>query len=724
MAQGNNQQASLNLEAFLAKNVNDYYRQEAMFRMGSAYFNMGGASYKNYISSAEIFDDFTTLYPESYRYKEALLKSAKAKELADMYYEAIFAYEKVIRLMPDIQVQKDAYKSIAQIYEKLGQTDRAIEARENYIKKFKDDAVSQKAIIGMLYSKKGDEDIAFRYFQDILGKPLNYTDTPAGAVYEMASVLDKKNMPMEALEYYSRVYDLYPEDEKADMAMFNAALMQEKLGRKEQADKLLLDTIKRYPKRTGGQLASIKYADTHLDSKNTQEWEKFMADALVSKDFDLKTQADLVIIKSLFNGKYYDRVLEKTDKFARENYGSPMLKEVFDIKQKVRLNQARQANEEGRLDQAQQYVGELLKEFPDSPYRREAKFIAQTIGLGREKVKLESGDYKGVIDAVEKFFTEEQEIIEPEKWNTLLQDAYYRSAKQSYDAGAFTKALLSAKQSLVQFDKGTHEKELADISEKSVAALMISGFDNKKYLDVIKLYDENEQIIDSSADNVFKDAMKAYTSFSLYKMTLPDKAGQLLGTVGQNKVPVYWLTSLLLNGGKINFDVNALDSETLTFISDELDKKDPDIAFQLLDEYKKDVKLAERLKFKMSKNIFDDTKREQVLVRIYQDVNNDTAKRFDGYEEVYLDMGILYYKKNNFRLAAEALSSFLKNYLPRDDKRAEGLYYLGKSYLQLKDNDNAVRNYMELLESIPKSVYASAARSELEEIKWRESLTK
>lgn len=49
---------------------------------------------------------------------------------------------------------------------------------------------------------------------------------------------------------------------------------------------------------------------------------------------------------------------------------------------------------------------------------------------------------------------------------------------------------------------------------------------------------------------------------------------------------------------------------------------------------------------------------------------------------------------------------------------------MGKSYLKLKDNDNAVKNYMELLESVPNSVYASAARTELEEIQWRKSLTR
>ncbi|WP_022851954.1 tetratricopeptide repeat protein [Limisalsivibrio acetivorans] len=104
------------------------------------------------------------------------------------------------------------------------------------------------------------------------------------------------------------------------------------------------------------------------------------------------------------------------------------------------------------------------------------------------------------------------------------------------------------------------------------------------------------------------------------------------------------------------------------------------------------------------------------------DIEQDQAKRFDGHDEVYLDIGILYYKKNNYRLAIDTLDQFLVKHMPRDDKRAEGLYYKGKSHLQLGQSEKAVKNYMELLESMPDSIYASAARSELEEIEWRKSL--
>ncbi|MGE4267379.1 MAG: tol-pal system YbgF family protein, partial [Deferribacterales bacterium] len=70
----------------------------------------------------------------------------------------------------------------------------------------------------------------------------------------------------------------------------------------------------------------------------------------------------------------------------------------------------------------------------------------------------------------------------------------------------------------------------------------------------------------------------------------------------------------------------------------------------------------------------------------------------------------------------KVLEQFKLVHAARDDKRAEGLYYLGKSYQKLGKPDQSRNAYMELMESVPKSVYASAAKSELEDTKWRNSL--
>ena len=122
--------------------------------------------------------------------------------------------------------------------------------------------------------------------------------------------------------------------------------------------------------------------------------------------------------------------------------------------------------------------------------------------------------------------------------------------------------------------------------------------------------------------------------------------------------------------------------------------------------------------------MFDDIKREKLLFDLYMQVDMDTKSRFKGYEEIYLDTGISFYKRNNYDSAAKVLEQFKLIHTPRDEKRAEGLYYLGMAYSKLGKGDNARNAYMELLESVPKSVYASAARSELEDAKWRKNLGK
>lgn len=725
MAKGTYEQAAINLEGLLASDINSYYRQEALFRLGSAYYEMGSKSYKNYITASQIFDDFTNLYPDSYLFRDALIKSADSKEKADMYYEAIFAHEKIIRLVQNENIQKNSYRKIAEIYQTLGQTDRAIEARENYVKRFKDDRDPQTAMIGMLYADKGDYETSFRYFQGLTGRKVDYSKFSPDSLYAMGEVFDKRGRTEEALYAFRRTYGYYPSYEKADMAMYRAAQMNEKMGNKSAADTLLLDTVNKYPKKPGGMLASIKYADTHVSEKSTADWEKFLTNALASKDFEILEQADVVVIKSLFHEKAYDKTLERIDKFGKRSYSSPLMSIVFDIKQKIRLQQAKQAYDETRYDQAQEYVGMLLKEFPDSPYRREAKTIGQSISYGRTEARFKNGDFKGVIEYIENFLTDETEVIEPVKWSKLLDDAYYNMVKTDFDASRVPQALMNAKQYIAQFGTdGTHIADIINMAERLTLTVIRRKFEGNRFLDVIQAYSENQNIIDSSKQQPFKDTVKAYAAFSLYKMSMPDNAAELLATVGSTKTPVYWLTNLLIGDGSINFQVNTLDAETLVFLADEAEKKNPDTAIKLLNEYTKDPKLAAKQKFKISKNISDDAKREQLLVSIYQDVNKNPGKQFDGYEEVSLDMGILYYKKNSFKPAVEALSSFLQNHAQRDEKRAEGLYYMGKSYLKLKDNDNAVKNYMELLESVPNSVYASAARTELEEIQWRKSLTR
>lgn len=716
--------ALLQLESLISSDVNSFYKQEALYRLGNTYFALGEKSYKNYITASQIFDDFTNLYPDSYLFRDALIRSAEAKEKADMYYEAIFAYEKIIRLVNDEQIRRKAYLQIADLYQMLGQIDRAIEARENYIKRFQGDKDPQTAIIAMLYAEKGDLDNAFKYFSSLTGRKVDYSKFSPESLYIMGDVFDKKRRYEEAYNAFRRVYSFYPSFKDADMAMYRSATMQEKLNNKTQAESLFLDTVAKYPDKPGGMLAAIDYANLDIKAKKTEDWEKFLAPALKSSDIEINEKANLVIIKSFFNEKDYAKTIEQIDKFGKNSYNSPLMTEVFDIKQQARLSQAKTAYKDGELNKAQEYIRMMLNEFPDTAYSKEAKTIDQEISYGQVKEKYELGDYKGVIDFTENFLADELEIIEPSKWYNLLDDAYYARIKQNYSTNKTAQAMIEAKQYIAQFgNEGAHINGVREIADAIVERAIKNNFDDERFVNVIQNYSENNQIINDSKNDLFKDTVRSYTAFALFKVSMQKEAAEMLASVGKNKNSTYWLTNLLLGNGEINFQVNALDPLTLTFIAEEAEKKNPDTAIKLLDEYTKDPKLAEKLKFKISKNISNSTKREVLLVKIYKAVTEEPAKRFEGYEEVLLDMGILYFKKNSFRSAISSLENFLKQYPARDDKRAEALYYTAKSYLKLKENNNAVKSYMELLESIPNSIYAGVARTELEDIEWRKSLT-
>ncbi|WP_022851955.1 tetratricopeptide repeat protein [Limisalsivibrio acetivorans] len=632
IASRNFDEAIVQLEGFLSNQPSEYYRQEALYRMGMAYFHKGEESYKNYVTAAKIFDDFIEMYPDSYRFRDALMRSAESKERAGMYYEAIFGYENIIKLVRDEEMQKLAYRRIAEIYEQLGQYDRAIEARENYVRRFPEAKRVQDATIGMLQSKRGDSENAFLNFQEFRGENTDFTDLSPEIIYSMGEVFKEKGENQDALRAYSKVFELFPSSEHADLAMYRAAEMNEELGNQDAADSLLVRARDLYPEKTGGLLASIKYADNHLTEKSPADWQKFLDNALKSEDFEVKSQAELVMIKAYYNEGDYDKTLSAIDDFARLNYSSPLMEEVFDIKQLIRLKQAERAYEEGKDNVSEQYINALLEEFPDSDYREDAERILQQIKYIRTRAKLDGGEFNKVISDVENFYANTERIYEPAIWNSLLDEAYYALSDRYLQNGQLELAQLSAKQYFVHVEEGEHQEEVRDIYEESLFTIMKGSFDDKRYLDVIRFYDDNSGMINGSEDQQFQDKLKAYAAFSLYKLTLPEKSAQIMDTIEYTDNPVYKLTNLLLGRGGIDFDVNGLDRETFMFIVDELEKQDVDKAIAVLDRYTKDPMLAEKLKFDITKNIFDDNKREMVLLDIYQDLNS-TSKCNGVYRE-------------------------------------------------------------------------------------------
>lgn len=709
-------------ENFLQSVDEGYYRQEALFRLAMIYFKMGDSDDNNYVFASQLFDDFVKSYPDSFRKKDALVKSAESKELANLYNEAIFAYQNVIKGLRSRELKKKAYERIAEIYSNMGQVKKAIEAHEEVIKNFKETFPEQKAKIGMLQAKKKDYDLAYSTFLTIHNS-VDFTKLGSEELYTMGMVFEKKDKFEIAKNAYEKVYQLYPSSKEADMAMYKSALMFEKLKKEKQTDARLDICRKIYKEKDGGLLCGVMYARRHMDKKMPAAWEEFLKVALESRNFDIRSEAELVIINSLVSEGSFDEAEEKTKAFIRRNFTSERLPEVYRIRQRITLTKARKAFKNSDYATAKSLVEEMLVEYPDTEFRREATEILQDISFGDIKDKYEAGMYKETVDELSDFLVNNKDLINPEKWMFMLQEAKYAYAKEVHESGNYDNSIISAGEYLASFPNGIHSGEVKEMLQFALSSVMDRFYKNREYIKIISLYDQNSEFINTGGDEPFRDKLRSYTAFSLYRLGMPEKSSEMLDRSESGDNPYYLMTSVMLGRIKsVNPDI--FSNEMVEFLVQELEADRSDELIDMLKRYNNDKKFSTRKIYEVSKGIFEDIKREKILFDLYDMVEKSEDRRFDGYAEIYLDAGMAYYKKNNFENGVKALEQFKLTYTPRNEKRAEGLYYLGKSYMKLEKNEEAINAYMELLESIPSSVYASAARSELEEIEWRKNLKK
>jgi TolA-binding protein len=95
-----------------------------------------------------------------------------------------------------------------------------------------------------------------------------------------------------------------------------------------------------------------------------------------------------------------------------------------------------------------------------------------------------------------------------------------------------------------------------------------------------------------------------------------------------------------------------------------------------------------------------------------------SSKKVKGNKEarVFHNMGMIYFMKKDYPSAVTYFSKLLSNH-PKAPYNANGLLYLGKSFIGLKQKDQAQQTFETLIASYPKSKYVKSAKKELESIK-------
>jgi len=709
-------------ESIVKSGKNNYYKQEAMFRQGLIYLYTGKDNYNNYVFASQLFDNFLKQYPDSFRKKDAMIKSAEAKELAQLYNEAIFAYNNVIKSLRAPDVIKTAYERIADIYTEMGKYKDAIETRRQIIERFRSEEGPQNSRIGMLQARMKDYDLAYSSFITVMNSGVELNKLGPEVLYTMADVFDNKSQDDTARGLFERVYSVFPSSREADMAAYRSAMILKKTGSPLSVDNRLEFCAKTFQKRKGGMLCSVAYAERHLGKKTSEEWGEYLKGPLTSQDIETRSEAEMLIIRALFSEKRFDEADRKVSEFIKRNYTSEHLPEVYNIRQQVLLSKARDAYKKSNYSQAKSITEGLLKEYPDTAYKKDALEILQDISFGGIRDLFKAGKYKETVDRLNNYLAENADLVSPGKWLAMLEEAKYFYTRQVFDSKNYNGTIVIAGEYLTSFPNGKNRDNVRKMLEASISNVIGGHYRKQAYIQLVGVYDKNQTTIITSSNADFRDRMNSYAAFALYKLGMGDKAQRILDRNKNGKNPYFVLTSLLLGREVPNVDPNIFSAEMMDYLVLELEKKNPDLLIHLLSKYKKDPAYAAKETYALSKGVFDDIKREKMLFDLYMKVDSDPKSRFKGYDEIYLDTGISFFKRNNFDSSVKVLEQFKLIHAARDDKRAEGLYYLGKAYQKMGKADQSRNAFMELMESVPKSVYASAAKAELEDVKWRNSL--
>lgn len=715
------------LNDILASTQNQFYRQEAMYKLGQTYMLMGQYDPLFYTNTYETFDEFAKQYPDNFRTTDALLKSAEAKELANQQFEAIKTYQKIYDTVPDLETKRDALKKMASLYKKVGQADKAIDTYLSYLRNFKTDQSFINGEVGQMYYDMDEENLAFEYFSTLnIDELMLDPDITLERLTAIADTFYKKNRKEPALKLYTHIYNKYPNEQIANTAIFRAASILNDTGKESDADQLLLKLKEMYPDRESGQRATIEYAEKYLNTKPYDYWNKFFEDLFTRPDsYGLHEQAKYMLIKTLYKENKMKEAVEMITNFLGMYPDSKYFAELNTIREDYMFSQLQDIYNKKDYVTAEPLINTFNQEYPESKYRPRTDIMLNEIKFDKIGSVYKNNDYKSVISFIDAHLKtkEPEKFGDRARWQNLLDNATYKDVNVIYGSKNYPAARAGAKEYLQKFPNGAFRSQVAGILENALLKPLEESYKALDYPSVVQLYDANTDWINTWKNKAFQDRVKTMVAMSVYRLGSPSKARTFYAEITPNpKNMDYAILGYLLGDKNLKVDVNNFDADTFKYIIGELEQLDVDMAVSLLDKYTRDIKYATSLKYSLAKNIPSDAKRQQILMSIYDTIKSNTNARFDGSNNVYMDIGLIFYRKNDFQNAVMPLKQFTDNYREKDDRRAEALYYLGKSFINMGDVQRGYKYYNDIVSNIPDSIYAGIAKGEMEEDSWRKNL--
>lgn len=712
------QNAISQINDFINKHGDNMYGQEAYFLLGKAYMGLGRFSEKNYVQASQIFEDFAKRYSNSYLYIDALWNSAVAKENAGLYYEAIFVYRNIISAMPDTEIAKNAYEKIGQIYENIGQYDKAIDSYKEMISKFQSNNIKIYAKIGMLYNQLKDINASYEYFSKIIDRDIEYNELGEDILFNFASVLEKKEFYDRAISTYEKIYNLYPQGKYADLAIFNAAQILEKTGKDKLADQLYLDAKNKYSNKKGGQISAIRYAKKYLDKNITDYWFEFLKDALNSDiDVNIKSEGYLLIIQSYFREKMFDNALEYIKLFESSFYDSPYLSQVYEIKQKIYMENAKNYFNNGNLNMAKNELSRLLNEFPDTQFKKEINSILEDIRFKEINDLFNSKKYYDAIKFAQEYIATNEALKNNDRWNDLLDNAYYEYILILNRAGNIDNTLLFLKEYFINIENGKNINVLKEILNSNLLQKFSNLAEEENHIDILKTYRDNISWIKYLSEDT-KGSVLSYVAYAYYSLGEIQKAKEIIRNIKGVQNNDIFIIKTLLNEDIADYDINKLNAKQINFLANEFYKTNPVKGIDELKKYTSNMELSFLLRAKMLERIDN----SQIVENFYNEIFNYNNYPNQDLIRLLLNGGIYFYIANNYNRSKQFFEKIVDLKNADDAILGDSHYYLGRISLQNKDETNAIKHFTEVTSKYKNSSFYKDATVELEDLNWKKKL--
>jgi TolA-binding protein len=723
MQNGNYYQAAVDMETILATTKNVYYEQEAMFRLGSAQKALGPTDPVSYLEAASTFETFINTFPDNNKVQQARQLAAEASELGGSMFEAAVMYRAVYDNSTDAETKRTTLLKIAEIYDGLGQYDQTISSYEEYLANFQTDQDRIKTTLGRLYISRVREDDAYNMYSQVPMATLTQMLT-ANEVFALAKIFANKGDMTKAMSFYD--YSANQEIADAPAAVWAMAEIYKAQGNVAEYQKALKRLMDNFPATQVGLEALIADAEQNYNTQTAAAWRVILDPIYNIEDTEgLVPRAEMVQIRALQAVNDVFPLVEKIDAYI-EKYPEPASNaRLLKIKEDVLFGKVQEYMLAGAEadNEALALIRQLLEQFPESPRVTMLTQYIDDIFYNRVLALFNAGDIEGTIATIEAHMIEAQMLSSPtllaKRWEDLWEEAKFRYIQDNLETLPTLYIRTLAQEYLAYFPKGKYAKE--------ATALLMGNF-QKPYNDayaagndaaVVRLYEANQAWLAQWPDQAMVNDNKLTVAKSLNRLGLQDQAIAMYKTITPTMTVDYAELGYRLCQD-VFFDVNRLSAEQFSTVVVEAERcSRPDYTLTLINKYTANMPAALSAKYRAAKNITDDRRREAVLTEIYDLVKNTPANQFAGYEEVYLDMGLLAYQKNDFQGALIPLQTYVDTVAVENvAKRAEALYYIGKSLINMNERERGLTYFQQVVE-MPDSIYKNMANNELEDEAWR-----